>query len=105
MEQRIVTRYNLQVPAHVETISSNESVQSYEWKTRDISSSGAFILTNGQLLENGTNIKVNLCLNTFAGSGSWVAMNGRVVRTASEGIGICFDNQYQFVSNGSNIEM
>ena len=100
-----MTRYTLQVPAYVETISNDETIQSYEWKTRDISSSGAFILTNGKLLENGTNIKVNLRLNTFAGSGSWVAMNGRVVRTESEGIGVCFDDQYQFVSDAPTIEM
>jgi len=100
-----MTRYNLQVPAHVETIHNDASIRSYEWKTRDISSSGAFILTEGKLLENGTNIKVNLRLNTFAGSGSWVVMNGRIVRTESDGIGVCFDSQYQFVSNGPNIEM
>ncbi len=100
-----MTRYNLQVPAHVEAIDNDESIRSYEWKTRDISSSGAFILTEGKLLENGTNIKVNLRLNTFAGSGSWVAMNGRVIRTESDGIGVCFSNQYQFVNNNPNIEM
>ncbi len=104
-EQRVMTRYTLQVPAHVETISDDENIQLFEWQTRDISSSGAFILTNGQLLEHGTNIKVNLRLNTFAGSGSWVVMNGRVVRTESEGIGVCFDEQYQFVSETPTIEM
>jgi len=100
-----MTRYTLQVPAHVEAIHSDESIRSYEWETRDISSSGAFILTKGKLLENGTNIKVNLRLNTFAGSGSWVVMNGRVVRTESDGIGVCFNGQYQFASAGPDIEM
>ena len=104
MEQRVVTRYNLQVPAHVEAIHNDESIRSYEWKTRDISSSGAFILTKGKLLENGTNIKVNLRLNTFAGAGAWVTMSGRVVPTESEGTGVCFNSQYQFASNGPDIE-
>ncbi len=105
MEQRAVTRYSLQVPAHVKTMLSGGNVRSYKWKTRDVSSSGAFFLTNGQLLENGTGIKVNLYLNSFSGSGSWVKMNGRVVRVESEGVGVCFDGQYQFISNALDLDM
>ena len=105
MEQRAVTRYSLQIPAHVETMLSGGDVRSYEWKTRDVSSSGAFLLTNGQLLEKGTDIKVNLNLNSFSGSGSWVTMNGRVVRAESEGVGVCFDGQYKFISNALDLDM
>ena len=105
MERRVVTRYNLQVPAHVETMVSDGDVQTYEWKTRDVSSSGAFLLTEGQSLENGTDIKVNLYLNSFSGSGSWVTMNGRVVRIESEGVGVCFDGQYRFVGNTPDLDM
>ncbi len=105
MEQRVVTRYNLQLPAHVETTLSGGNVRSYKWKTRDVSSSGAFLLTNGQLLENGTEIKVNLHLNSFSCSGSWVTMNGRVVRAESNGIGVCFDGQYQFINNEFDLDM
>ena len=100
-----MARYSLQVPAHVETVLSGGDTLSYEWKTRDISSSGAFLLTNGQLLENGTDIKVNLRLNTFSGFGSWVTMSGWVVRAESEGVGVCFDGQYQFISNALDLEM
>ena len=92
MEQRQVTRHSLQVPAHVETMLHGDNVQSYEWKTRDVSSCGAFLLTAGQSLENGTDLKVSLHLDSFADSGSWITMNGRVVRTDSEGIGIRFDS-------------
>jgi hypothetical protein len=74
-------------------------IQSYEWETRDVSSNGAFLLTNGQLLGNGTNITVNLCLKSFSGASSWVTMNGRVVRSENEGIGVSFDGQYQFTGN------
>ncbi len=105
MEQRVVTRYNLQVPAHVETKLSDGNVQAYELTTRDVSSSGAFLLTNGQSLENGTDLKVNLYLNSFSGSGSWVTMNGRVVRVENEGIGVCFDGKYQFISNAPGLDM
>ena len=105
MEQRAVTRYSLQVSAHVEAMLSGGDVRSYEWKTRDVSSSGAFLLTNGQLLGKGTDIKVNLNLNSFSGSGSWVTMNGRVVRAESEGVGVCFDGQYKFISNAFDLDM
>ena len=105
MERRVVTRYNLQVPAHVETMPSRGDVQIYEWKTRDVSSSGAFLLTEGQTLEEGIDIKVNLFLNSFSGSGSWVTMNGRVVRIESEGVGVCFDGHYQFISSTTELDM
>ena len=105
MDRRVVTRYNLQVPVHVETMPDCGDVQSFEWKTRDVSSSGAFLITDGQSLENGSMIKVNLFLNSFSGTGSWVEMNGRVVRIESEGIGVSFDGQYQFVSTAPNHDM
>lgn len=101
----MVTRYNLQVPAHIETVLSSGDVQSYEWKTRDVSSSGAFLLTGGKSLENGTGVKVKLYLNSFSGSGSWVKIDGRVVRIESEGVGVCFDGQYQFVINAPELDM
>ncbi|MCD6533496.1 MAG: PilZ domain-containing protein [Deltaproteobacteria bacterium] len=104
MERRVVTRYNLQVPAHVEARLSG-NLQSYEWKTRDVSSSGVFLLTEGKILENGTDVKVNLYLNSFSGTGSWVKMNGRVVRLESEGVGVCFDGNYQFVSDAPDLDM
>ncbi|RKZ25937.1 hypothetical protein DRQ26_05190 [bacterium] len=105
MEKRVVTRYNLQVPAHVEAMLGSGGVQKYEWKTRDVSSGGAFLLTDGQLMEQGTDLKVNLYLNSFSGSGSWVEMNGRVVRIEDDGVGVCFDGQYQFVRNAPDLDM
>ena len=105
MERRVVTRYNLQVPAHVETVPDNGEIKTFEWKTRDVSSSGAFLLTEGVGLDTGTDLKVNLFLNSFSGTGSWVTMNGKVVRSEAEGLGVCFDGQYQFVSENSEIDM
>ena len=104
MERRVVTRYKLQVPAHVET-QSNGDPKSFEWKTRDVSSGGAFLLTHGKMLEHGAGVKVHLFLNSFAGTGSWVKMNGRVVRIEDEGVGVCFDGHYQFVSDAPDLDM
>ena len=99
MEQRQAGRYNLQVPAHIETIASEENIRSYEWKTRNVSTVGAFLLTDGQSLENGTKIKISLYLNSFSGSSSWIKMNGQVVRIENEGVGVSFSSHYQFVNN------
>ncbi len=105
MERRVVTRYNLQVPAHVETAPSGGGVQTFEWKTRDVSSSGAFLLTEGQKLNAGIDLKVNLFLNSFSGAGSWVTMSGKVVRIEDEGVGVCFDGHYQFITEAPDLDM
>ena len=105
MERRVVTRYSLQVPAHVEAELSSGDVRSFKLKTRDISSSGAFLLTEGLELEPGTHLKVNLYLNTFSSSGSCIVVNGRVVRTDKDGVGVCFDGQYQFVNQAPDLDM
>jgi|GEM_PF-2911134 len=105
MERRVVTRYNLQVPAHVEAVPDGGGVQTFEWKTRDVSSSGAFLLTEGQELDAGTDLKVNLFLNSFSGTGSWVTMSGKVVRIEDEGVGVCFDGHYQFITEAPDLDM
>jgi hypothetical protein len=46
MKQRIAVRHKLQVPTHTNITLNNGDVRSYEWKTRDVSSCGAFLLTN-----------------------------------------------------------
>ena len=105
MDRRVVTRYNLQVPAHVETFIEGGERRSYKLKTRDVSSNGAFLLTRGdEGLEPGMTLKVNLYLNSFAGnSGSCIVVNGRVVRCAEDGVGVSFDGQYQFVNQAPEL--
>jgi hypothetical protein len=105
MERRGVTRYNLQVPAHVETVEEGGNTRVYKLKTRDISSNGAFLLTNGEEFEPGMSLKVNLYLNTFTSTGSCIVVNGRVVRCAEEGVGVCFDGQYQFVNQAPELNV
>jgi len=105
MERRVVTRYNLQVPAHVETVAEGGNTRIYKLKTRDISSNGAFLLTNGEAFEPGTVLKVNLYLNTFTSTGSCIVVNGRVVRCSEDGVGVCFDGQYQFVNQAPELNV
>ena len=107
MERRVVTRYNLQVPAHVETVAEGGNTRIYKLKTRDISSNGAFLLTDGEEFEPGMQLKVNLYLNTFTSTstGSCIVVNGRVVRCSEEGVGVCFDGQYQFVNQAPELNV
>ncbi len=104
MERRIVTRYNLQVPAHVETVLESGNTRVYKLKTRNISSNGAFLMTSGEEeLEPGMTLKVNLYLNTFTSRGSCIVVNGRVVRCTADGVGVSFDGQYQFVNQAPEL--
>jgi hypothetical protein len=79
--------------------------QAYQLKPRDISSGGAFLLTNGQELSPGAELKLNLYLNSFANTASCIVVNGRVVRTEKDGVGVCFDGQYQFVNKAPDLDM
>ncbi len=99
MEQRASERYVLKMPVYAETMINEENFRSYKCKTRDVSHKGAFLLINDKSLKKGTDIKINLYLDSFSGSGSWVTMNGQVVRSESEGIGVSFDGNCQFINN------
>ncbi len=105
MERREVTRYNLEVPAQVEIVNENGDVNAYRLKTRDISSGGAFLYTEGREFSPGLEMRLNLYLNSFANTASCIVVNGRVVRTEKEGVGVCFDGQYQFVSKAPDFDV
>jgi len=86
-------------------MSESGDARAYQLKTRDISSGGAFLLTNGQELSPGVELKLNLYLNSFANTASCIVVNGRVVRTEKDGVGVCFDGQYQFVNKAPDLDM
>ena len=100
-EQRQFERFTLTIPARMETITSGKK-QVFEFKTRDISSSGAFIYTPEPFAE-GTRFRMDLTvpserIKELTGSRSLIECEGNIVRTTPTGVAICFDKECQILS-------
>ena len=100
-DRRQFERFNLTLPARMETIISNKK-QVFQLKTRDISASGAFIDTTEKFSE-GTRFKMNFTIpsdkiKALTGAMSLIECEGCIVRTAPPGIAICFDKECQILS-------
>lgn len=105
LEQRVDDRHDLQAHVRLEVISESGITEILECKTENVSPSGAFLLTGSRTWGVGTDLRVNLFFNLFSGKGTCVVMDGKIVRSAAEGIAVRFDGQYQFVSRNSDLEM
>jgi hypothetical protein len=100
-ERRKFERFSLTLPARMETINSGKK-QVFELKTRDISSSGAFIYTPEQFSE-GDRFKLNLIVSSekikkLTGAKSLIECEGSVIRSTPSGMAICFDKECQILS-------
>ena len=100
-ERRRFERYSVVLPARMVTVSSGKK-QVFEFQTRDISASGAFIDTNSPFVE-GTRFKMDLTvaserIKMLTGAMSLIECEGCVVRSTSTGIAICFDTDCQIWS-------
>ena len=100
-DRRSIERYSLALPAKIKisgTPSDGEIIQS---RTKDISSSGAFIVTDAALPE-GTNIEVDFDLSIaklveMMGKTGYVRVKveGRVARTDVNGVAVKFSKDYE----------
>jgi hypothetical protein len=93
-DRRQFERFNLTVPARIETIVSNKK-QVFELKTRDISASGAFIDTTSPFSED-TRFKLNLTIQSkrikeLTGAQSLIECEGSVVRSTPKGVAVRFN--------------
>jgi hypothetical protein len=100
-EQRQFERFPLTLPARMETITSGKK-QIFELKTRDISSSGAFIYSPDPLPE-GTRFNLNLTITSkkikeLTGARSLIECEGSIIRSTPSGVAICFDTDCQILS-------
>ena len=100
-ERRRFERFHLTLPARMVTVLSGKK-QVFEFETRDISASGAFIDTNSPFPEN-TRFKLDLTvpserIKTLTGAMSLIECEGNVVRSTPKGIAICFDKECQIWS-------
>ena len=100
-EQRQFERFPLTLPARMEKITSGKK-QVFELKTRDISSSGAFIYTPEPFPE-GVRFKLDLTvpnekIKELTGVKSLIECEGNIVRTTPDGVAICFDKECHILS-------
>ena len=100
-ERRQFERFPLTLPARMEPIGLDRK-QVFELKTRDISSSGAFINTAEQFSE-GERFKLNLVASSekikkLTGAKSLIECEGSVIRSTPSGVAISFDTDCQIMN-------
>jgi hypothetical protein len=99
-EQRQVERFPLSLPARIETIAPDKK-QIFKFKTRDISSAGAFIDTPEKFFE-GTQFKINLTvpsekIKELTGALGLIECEGIVIRSTDDGMAVCFNGNCQIL--------
>ena len=99
-ERRQFERFSINLPARMETTISNRK-QLFEFKTKDISASGAFIDTQSAF-SKGTRFKLNLItqskrIKDLTGAQSLIECEGVVIRSTPQGVAICFDKECQIL--------
>ncbi len=101
MNKRKYERFDIELPARMETVSSKKK-QVFEFVTKNISASGAFLSTNSPFSE-GIAIKMSLATQNkriaeLTGSQCLIECEGSVVRTTPTGMAICFNKDCQIMS-------
>ena len=101
LERRRYERYDLSLPATIENhILSGE--ETFNCVTSSISARGCLICTTKSLSE-GAKVRLNVIvvsekLREMTGVQGLIRVAGRVVRSNSTGMAICFDEDYQIVT-------
>jgi hypothetical protein len=100
-ERRHLERFQLTLPARMETITSQKR-QVFEFETRDISSAGAFLYTS-ERFSIGTRFWMKMTtirnrVKELTGAHGLIECEGKVVRSTDEGVAINFDRECQILS-------
>jgi len=100
-ERRKYERFELRLPARIEAFTSNGS-QVLNLTTSVISAAGGFFHTKKSICE-GTNVRVRLTivserLTELTDTKGLIEVEGKVIRTSSTGIAICFNGERQIAS-------
>ncbi len=93
-ERRDLSRFNLRLRSVLKKLQNGEEV--LELFTRDVSSSGAFFLTN-KPLPIDTTLAMTLFLPVGQSAIGKIGVAGKVVRTEEEGMAVRFDPGYTLV--------
>jgi len=104
-EKRRLERFDLVLPAEIEFINEHHDERMINLLTANICSGGAYFHTN-QPLPAGTQVKIDLVLPLDKlrklkkeHKKAFIKVRGKVLRTESEGMAICFDKDYQITSS------
>ncbi|HQL89837.1 MAG TPA: PilZ domain-containing protein [Syntrophales bacterium] len=98
-ERRRLERFDLQVPAKIEVLSSPDTASILELLTKDICAGGAYFPTKTALAA-GTKVKLDILLPVRnAGTAGdnprgLIKVNGTVIRSGPSGMAIGFDGGY-----------
>lgn len=100
-ERRKFQRFPTSFPVIIKQITPDRK-EVFEFQTRNISASGAFIDTSCPFAE-GTRIKMDLIarskkIKDLTGAQSLIECEGVIIRSAPTGIAICFDKDCQILS-------
>jgi hypothetical protein len=107
-EKRKLQRFVVTIPARIKPEAEAASLPSWQHHfTRDLSASGAFLLTQ-QPLPVGTTVMVRLLLPPLYNKRSQdkraqITVRGAVVRIDEDGMGIRFERNYKIVSAGGKL--
>ncbi|MBA3018629.1 PilZ domain-containing protein [Patescibacteria group bacterium] len=100
-EQRKCERFDLNIPAKLETMVSEQTKDSeiLNLLTKDICAGGAFFHT-AQTLPEGTEVKIDFVLDInklkkLTENRAYIKIKGTVLRSDSEGMAICFHKNYK----------
>ena len=100
-EQRQLERFDLEIPAKIGVIDSGQEEEMLNLLTTNVCSGGAFFHTT-QALPEGTPVKIDLILPLEKlrrlkeeHKQVFIKVTGRVLRSESTGMAICFDEDYQ----------
>jgi hypothetical protein len=101
IERRRLERFQLTLPARMETITSQKK-QVFEFETRDISAAGAFVYTSEPFsLDTRFGIKLTTNSNRIkelTDAQSLIECEGSIVRSTEKGVAIRFDRECQILS-------
>lgn len=108
-ERRQQQRFPLVLPARL-TTGPGRTSRVCDLRTRDVSSAGAFLETRDPLCV-GTNVRVELflpCKNVVevirTDSGARIAVQGRIIRSTQEGIGVEFSKGFSIRPMGRKMQ-
>ena len=99
VERRKYERFELVVPAKIETLARTAKKRKISLKTVNVCAGGAFFLTDA-VLDEGTKVRVELLLSYNAQNavrnlkGTRIRMLGTIMRSRDNGMAIRFSDDY-----------